>query len=840
MPSPPEILAPAGGREPFLAALNAGADAVYLGLQAFNARVGADNFTLEDLEELLPLARRYGMRVLVTVNTLLAEGELPAAMELLVALDTLRVDGIIVQDPGVVRMAQREFPALALHASTQMAIHSARGVEQAEAMGFKRIVLARELTLEEIDGIAREFPGVELEVFCHGSLCTSYSGLCLLSSMESGHSGNRGRCRYPCRRPYRVEGDGAAATDRETRGDHLLSMRDLELPTPLLARLVETGIHALKIEGRKKDAQYVQTVVRLYRQRLDQVFGGSTLRASAPPAARQSTPSDLENDLAYGFRRRPTQLYLAGRRRRCLDPAHPTHMGIVVGPIRTVKGRRIRLTPSVPLERYDGLRLEQGKDGFSLRRMWVVGRSVPVARSGREVEIEVPDDVPLPHPDTQLLKVRSADLKRRTAALSVVPQGARLRRIRPVDGVVELHAEGGELTIVVRLTVGSQGLVEEHLITAAERPRGPSSLAADLHKLALFGKAGFRIEDLEIRGDHDWFVPRRRIKELKARLAQALPAAYARWREARLDRALESLDRAADGLTEGTAVFHVRLDTVEGLHSLEAFLTAHPDSPAGEVIVAPRADRGAFAPAEPWIDAWKACPTVHERPLRLALPAVVRADEEPGLERWLGAFAGAGLAGRYELANLASFTQLAGLGLPMAEQGALTGAATLNALNHEAAALLAGLGIHRVALPLEADRSNLRDLLRRWPTAGIRPQAELFADPPLLTTEACPLAEVDSGCPGPEACDMRDLTLVDGDHRYTLSHQRCRGVLRDARPFSIAHLRGELAQLGVRDFAVELTGRHGSPDHTEAILTACLQGQAIPDTHSGNMARKLL
>ena len=837
---PPEILAPAGGREPFLAALNAGADAVYLGLQSFNARATADNFTVEDLEELLPLARRYEMRVLVTVNTLLAQGELPEAMELLATLDALRVDGIIVQDPGVVRMARRQFPTLALHASTQMAIHSPWGVEQAATLGFKRVVLARELTVEEIDDIARTFPDVELEVFCHGSLCTSYSGLCLLSSMESGHSGNRGRCRYPCRRRYELEGE-TTKTGPGAAQSHLLSMRDLELPTPLLARLVATGAHALKIEGRKKDAQYVQTVVRLYRQRLDEIFGVSTLRATAPPAASLPVHEVLQEDLAFGFRRRPTQLYLAGRRQRTLDPDHPTHLGVVVGPINAVRGRRIRVQPSIPLERYDGLRLSVGDGGFSLRRMWVDGRSVPTAHAGHVVEIEVPGDCPLPAPGDELLKVRSADLKRRTAALSVVPQGARLRRTRPVDGSVALVQRGELLTITAGIKQGAATLVEESIQVAAQRPRGPSSLRADLRKqLALFGEAGFQVEPLEIHGDHDWFVPRRLLKELKARLARSLPGAYTAWADERLELALDSLSFGVEALAPGNGALHVRLDSVEGLLGLGEFLATHPETPIGEVVVAPRVSREGLADATPWIDAWPAFSATHPGPLRLAMPAVVRADEEPDLRRWLQTFARGGLAGRYELANPASLVLLERLGLPLANGGALTGDATLNALNHEAVASLAGLGLHRITLPLEGDLPNLRELLRHWPTGGIRPQVALFADPSLLITEACVLAEVEGGCPGPAACSMRDLLLAGDGHRYRLSHQHCRGVLRDVRPLSITHLRDELAGLGVRDFCVELLGRHGQPAVAGAILEACVEGRAIPNTHSGNMDRKLL
>ena len=178
----PMILAPAGGREQFLAAVNAGADAVYLGLGKFNARRRAENFQISDLKELVPLAHEYGMQVLTTLNIVIKDDELEDAIELLSELDRLEVDAVIVQDLGVAKLVRENFPNLRLHASTQLAVHNEAGVVRASKLGFKRVVLARETTTTEIKRIhkASEKYGIELEVFCHGSLCYSYSGLLFL------------------------------------------------------------------------------------------------------------------------------------------------------------------------------------------------------------------------------------------------------------------------------------------------------------------------------------------------------------------------------------------------------------------------------------------------------------------------------------------------------------------------------------------------------------------------------------------------------------------------------------------------------------------------------------
>ena len=218
----PEILAPVGGREQFFAALNAGADAVFLGLKQFNARARAENFSIDDLLSLVPLAHRYKMQVLVTLNILIKDIELAELVSTLASLEDVGVDAIIVQDLGVADLARRFFPGLRLHASTQMAVHNLAGVQKAIDWGFKRVVLARELTAQEIKRIRAAVPQelIELEVFCHGSLCYSYSGLCFFSGAADARSGNRGECAYTCREPYKILSEPGQG--------FLFSMKDLD------------------------------------------------------------------------------------------------------------------------------------------------------------------------------------------------------------------------------------------------------------------------------------------------------------------------------------------------------------------------------------------------------------------------------------------------------------------------------------------------------------------------------------------------------------------------------------------------------------------------------------
>ncbi len=262
-----ELLAPAGNYEAFLGAIRAGADAVYIGGRRFGARAYAENFTEEQVCLAIRRAHLYGKKVYLTVNTLLREAELEELPSYLRPFYEEGLDGVIVQDVGALDLIRERFPALALHASTQMAVTGERGARFLRGQGIVRVVPARELSLEEIAKIKET--GVEVEAFIHGSMCYSYSGQCLFSSMLGGRSGNRGRCAQPCRLPYEVltmEGDGSGLQIRKPAWP--LSMKDM-CTLSILPELLELGIDSFKIEGRMKKAEYTAGVTAMYRKYID-------------------------------------------------------------------------------------------------------------------------------------------------------------------------------------------------------------------------------------------------------------------------------------------------------------------------------------------------------------------------------------------------------------------------------------------------------------------------------------------------------------------------------------------------------------------------------------------
>jgi len=282
--SKPELLAPAGSIDAGITALDAGADAIYVGLPRFNARERGQNCTLEELGKLIAYAHRHGSKVYVTLNTLIKQSELSEVVELLVELLSVRPDAIIVQDLGVLYLLRTHFPELTVHASTQMGVHNSAGVRMAAEMGISRVILERQVTYDEIDAIRKQ-TDVELEVFIHGALCCGQSGSCLFSSWMGGWSGNRGRCKQPCRRRYFAdEGNGFFFSPKD-----LYALEDLP-------RLVDMGISSLKIEGRMRQPDYIHNVVSAYRLMLD-----------APPEDRAKTLPEAKRILAQALGRKWTK-----------------------------------------------------------------------------------------------------------------------------------------------------------------------------------------------------------------------------------------------------------------------------------------------------------------------------------------------------------------------------------------------------------------------------------------------------------------------------------------------------------------------------------------------------
>lgn len=340
-----ENLAPAGNWDALRSAVAAGADAVYLGYAAYSARAGAGNFDEQQLRDAVRFAHLHHVRVHVTVNTLIKDGEMAGVVDVLRLLSEIRVDAVLVQDLGVLRMARRCFPDLPIHASTQMAIHNATGVRFCRNQGMTRAVLARECSAAEIALAAKE--GIEIEVFGHGAQCVAVSGECLFSSVVGGRSGNRGRCAQPCRLLYTYRGKTAA----------WLSPRDVCMRNDL-PELNKAGVASIKLEGRLKRPEYVATIANSYRNAIDAMDNGHFRKAD------EAEMTGLRQIFSRGGFMRG---YAMGAEDAgVIDPARVSHGGVKIGRVEFAAGNMARVRLERSLDDGDGLQIRTAQGDAEL------------------------------------------------------------------------------------------------------------------------------------------------------------------------------------------------------------------------------------------------------------------------------------------------------------------------------------------------------------------------------------------------------------------------------------------------------------------------------------------
>ncbi len=535
---PPELLAPGGSFHAAYHAIEAGADGVYLGLREFSARSAAANFDFEQLARIRGLAGDRGRRVYVALNTVVRDDEIGRLAETLARLEALAVDGVIVQDLGVAEIARRHFPSLALHASTQMAVHNAAGLAELVRLGFRRVILARELTLPEIADLRRARPDLELEVFVHGALCYSFSGVCLASWALTGRSGNRGDCAQICRGRFSlaevrggspVEGRPSVRpwtrpTDDIPVEGTFFSCRDLLLGRDAL-ELARLGVDAFKIEGRMKSPEYAAASVRLYRAVIDE---GDALDPARYDRLVRDAQATFARESTTGWLRSPSGT-------RLVDTRFPGHRGARLGTVQSVQRSDrgpawMRLTLEGDLSLRDGLAF-MSRDGtaqaaFSVPAIRTGGRDTRFARLGQTVEVRLPADIGAPEPGDEVrqLSSRFLDLPE--------PKEASVRAYRAPVGVdVALHGTpGGEATLAVAAP-GIAGASVEETVTLQEAGQARSFLEILRPLLAESGGSAFVVSTASLANgtglpDDRIFVPPSQLKRAKNRFYARLDEAF--------------------------------------------------------------------------------------------------------------------------------------------------------------------------------------------------------------------------------------------------------------------------------------------------------------------------
>ena len=418
-----ENLAPAGNWDALRSAVAAGADAVYLGYAAYSARAGAGNFDEQQLRDAVRFAHLHHVRVHVTVNTLIKDGEMAGVVDVLRLLSEIRVDAVLVQDLGVLRMARRCFPDLPIHASTQMAIHNATGVRFCRNQGMTRAVLARECSAAEIALAAKE--GIEIEVFGHGAQCVAVSGECLFSSVVGGRSGNRGRCAQPCRLLYTYRGKTAA----------WLSPRDVCMRDDL-PELNKAGVASIKLEGRLKRPEYVATIANSYRNAIDAMNNGHFRKAD------EAEMTGLRQIFSRGGFMRG---YAMGAEDAgVIDPARVSHGGVKIGRVEFAAGNMARVRLERSLDDGDGLQIRtaQGDAELIYAGHGTEAGQIAVVRLRSDIRTKAGDEVYRLTSEKQLQWARSLAIPAIPADMALIAYPGKPLALTMTDGESSVTVTG--------------------------------------------------------------------------------------------------------------------------------------------------------------------------------------------------------------------------------------------------------------------------------------------------------------------------------------------------------------------------------------------------------------
>jgi len=849
-----ELLAPAGDMESLHAAVENGADAVYLGGKLFNARQQAGNFDIAELQEGLRYAHARGVSIYLTLNTLLRDDEIPQALDYAGEVCNAGIDGIIVQDLGLAALLRRTFPDLPLHGSTQMTVYDLEGVRLLEEMGFQRVVLARELTLEQAAWIARNTE-LEVEMFVHGAMCVCYSGQCLMSSMIGGRSGNRGRCAQPCRLAYTlVSSDGKNRQSDQQR--YLLSPKDMNT-LEYIAEIAASGIRSLKIEGRMKSPEYVATVVRIYRKYLD--TGLEQVEKGA--ASKLSIDEKDRKDLLQIFNRGGfSPGYLKGKTGAdMMSYEKPNNSGICIGSTISYDRRRktVRIRLEDDLSIGDGIEIWTGgsdSPGGTVSLLKKDGRNVKKAAKGDSVEAGFFSGRIAP--GMKVYKTTDAELIRE--ARRTFSDG-NMKRIL-IRGAAVLE-KGHPLVLTVDDDKGHRIVFSGsvHAETAVNRPLTRERLTAQLKRT---GSTPFTFIRLDVDMQDGLTIP---ISEINDVRRKALEALY----EARADR---YPDRYCNntGMGDGNVVdahiggqyksnqnslddrsvlktrrplislYFYRWDEKHDLAGLGADRLYMPLSALWRPGFRHAAEAAANAGAE--VFCW--------------LPPVARGNYEKLIDRFIAEYNSRGTIDGVLAANTGTVRKLAGIdGLKVA------GDISLNLFNSHSVAKAAELGLESAAVSVELTLRQISGLTENLKQVSenvqayeqrrlgaIKLEAAVYGRLPLMISEYCPPGCIEGGfassskCTG--CCGSGEYSLRDRlgmEFPVLCDNIDCRSTILNSNVLFVPDALSSLADAGIDIFRLYIWDE--DTDTIKELVRLYRAALAAPDTGekaaSGRLAEKI-
>ena len=773
----PELLAPAGSLDAVRAALANGADAVYLGAERFNARDEGAQLTLDDLGEACRLARSRGRRIYLTLNTLLKPSELADALLLLGEALDRGIHAAIVQDLGLVRLAQQVYPGVELHGSTQLTVHDPDGAGVLCALGLQRVVLARENTLEDIGVIHEAVPGLLLESFIHGALCISYSGQCLMSGMISERSANRGSCAQSCRKDYVLT--DAASGETLDRG-YLISARDLAAHEHL-DDIAHAGIHTLKIEGRKKRPEYVATVTQSYRSSLDRLSRGEP-----------SLPNDDERrDLVQIYSRGFTGGMYGGRAGRdYVTRDHPDNQGVELGVVVGHDRAAHLVEVSAPLAAGDGIALLPPNGSPGAPNGATVGEVRTLAH--RDGIIRQAVAAPLrgraPVGWRVFRTSHAALLARARESFAGVTPGQNARRVR-LD--VRARGEAGA-PLELTFTAGADSVTvhgDAPLAPARAHALDDTQLRQQLGRL---GESPFALGAVDTGAlDAGLFVPVRELNDMRRRATAEL----LQRRDAALDARLVARRAAIDAAVSRVPVRPPET-TPPAPYVLAADVHTMDDARAAAGSGATEITFDAFlrhpVPPRARLVALGEELAAQGVAFRLRTPTIVRPEERRDMNRWLD------LGLPLLSGHLGLVASLGGQGRDVVADYAT------NCFNQHSASVLFERGARRIVLSVELTVGEIASVVAPWSGRGF--DVVVYGRPEGMTIEHCIL----SAAFDREPTTCRDLCVkkhplveLTDPAGYTFpvaTDSACRNRLLHSRPIEGSEFLPQLWRAGVRGY----------------------------------------
>ncbi|HJV64547.1 MAG TPA: U32 family peptidase [Geomonas sp.] len=764
LPVKPELLSPAGSLEAFFAAMEKGADAVYAGLREFSARAKAKNFTLSQMERMTTYAHHHGKKVYVTLNTLVKENELPQLIDTLSSLESMRIDGVILQDMAVARLAREYFPGIPLHASTQMTIHNSLGVRQLEELGFERVVLARELHIDEIKTIVAE-SRAEIECFIHGALCFSFSGQCYFSSFLGGHSGNRGRCAQPCRRQYKHKG----------KEGYYLSTNDFS-SIEMIPELIRAGVASLKIEGRMKSAEYVASVVGAYRMVLD-----------APEHAYEKAVSEAKALLKLSFGRVPTKGFLASQAPTDIStPSIKGATGRYLGDIREIRGHRISFESRDRLHVGDRIRVQPKSDmagrAFTLKDLFVGGKSVMSAKENTMVSATSPFP----------FKLGDSVFKVSSETAFTMSESACLKRLEAVKGdsiPCKLRLFHEEETLKIEAEVLGSRFATQYHLGPLEPSRSTDMEGVLRSQFAKCGETAFTLASLSAPGFPALLIPPPKLKEIRRNFygwlgEKSVGTLKKRSGEGR-EAALASLIRQRPHPSKGKDELMVKIEQIKDWFEM------HREIVDAVILPVSRANMHQLSQFARKVKG-------AEQRVIWQLPFIIFEGEIPFYREAIAAIMRAGFK-RFELTNLSHFQFFKGTDAELSTDYRLF------SLNSQALLSWQELGAVRATLYIEDDRENMAQLL-----AGdlkIKRSTMVYTQVPVITSKIA-IKEIKGEAP----------LVSDRGEAYPVKVKDRLTVVSAQTPFSLTQYRNELRQMGCGSFVLDLC--HLQPEQRERALEA--------------------